>query len=170
MSYFLFSHSLFSIVSSVLYCLLFSLLFSLFHNTLSARCSNQLRTNGIFFSLTTRLCVSQSRLFLILSQFIILLYILPLVIRIVWLYQFSSLSCFFLLWRWLLLLFWLLLLLLILLFYVLVLNTWNVAKFGFVTLDTIRKNSLYWILNVKIQLDAVDIGIPLNKEIKHLSN
>jgi len=44
------------------------------------------------------------------------------------------------------------------------------AKFGFVTLDITRKNSLYWILNVKIYLDAMDIGIPLNKEIKHLSN
>jgi len=52
----------------------------------------------------------------------------------------------------------------------LVLNTQNVAKFGFVTLDIIRKNSLYWILNVEIYLDAMDIGIPLNKEIKHLSN
>jgi len=51
---------------------------------------------------------------------------------------------------------------------VLVLNTRNVAKFGFVTLD--RKNSLYWILTVEIYLDAMDIGIPLNKEIKHLSN
>jgi len=43
-------------------------------------------------------------------------------------------------------------------------------KFGFVTLDITRKNSLYWILNVEIYLDAMDIGIPLNKEIKHLSN
>ena len=76
----------------------------------------------------------------------------------------------FLLWQWLLLLFWCWLLLLILLFYVLVLNTWYVAKFRFVTLDITRKNSLYWILNVEIHLDAMDIGIPLNKEIKHLSN
>jgi len=53
---------------------------------------------------------------------------------------------------------------------VLVLNTRNVAKFGFVTLDITRKNSLYWILNVEIYLDAMDIGIPLNIEIKHLSN
>jgi len=53
---------------------------------------------------------------------------------------------------------------------VLVLNTRNIAKFGFVTLDITRKNSLYWILNVEIYLDAMDIGIPLNKEIKHLSN
>jgi len=53
---------------------------------------------------------------------------------------------------------------------VLVLNTRNVAKIGFVTLDITRKNSLYWILNVEIYLDAMDIGIPLNKEIKHLSN
>jgi len=53
---------------------------------------------------------------------------------------------------------------------VLVLNTRNVAKFEFVTLDTIRKNSLYWILKVEIHLDAMDIGIPLNKEIKHLNN
>ena len=58
----------------------------------------------------------------------------------------------------------------IILFYVLVLNTRNVTKFGFVTLDITRKNSLYWILNVEIYLDAMDIGIPLNKEIKHLSN
>ena len=43
-------------------------------------------------------------------------------------------------------------------------------KFGFVTLDITRKNSLYWILNVEIYLDAMDIGIPLNIEIKHLSN
>jgi len=27
-----------------------------------------------------------------------------------------------------------------------------------------------WILNVEIHLDAMDIGIPLKKEIKHLSN
>ena len=114
-------YSLFSIVSSLLYYLLFSMLFALFHNTLSARCSNQLRTSGSCFSLTIVLCVSQSRIFLILSQFIILPYILPLVIRIVWLYQFSSSSYYlFLLWR---------LLLLILLFYVLVLNTRNIAKF-----------------------------------------
>jgi len=46
----------------------------------------------------------------------------------------------------------------------------NIAKFGFVTLDITRKNSLYWNLNVEIHLDATDIGIPLNKEIKHLSN
>jgi len=39
-----------------------------------------------------------------------------------------------------------------------------------VTLDITRKNSLYWILNVEIHLDVMDIGIPLNKEIKHLSN
>jgi len=133
----------------------------------------QLRTSGSFFSLRTVLCVSQSRLFLILSQFIILPYILPLVIRIVWPYQFSSPSYYlFLLWRWLLLilLFWWWLLLLILLFYVLVLNTRNVAKFGFVTLDIAKKNSLYWILNVEIHLDAMDNWIPLNKEIKHLSN
>ena len=45
----------------------------------------------------------------------------------------------------------------------LVLNTWNVAKFGFVTLDITKKNFLYWILNVEIYLDAMDIGIPLNK-------
>jgi len=133
----------------------------------------QLRTSGSFFSLRTVLCVSQSRLFLILSQFIILPYILPLVIRIVWPYQFSSPSYYlFLLWRWLLLilLFWWWLLLLILLFYVLVLNTRNVAKFGFVTLDIARENSLYWILNFEIHLDAMDNWIPLIQEIKHLSN
>jgi len=39
-----------------------------------------------------------------------------------------------------------------------------------VTLNNTRKNSLYWILNVEIHLDVMDIGIPLNKEIKHLSN
>jgi len=48
-----------------------------------------------FFFLTIVLCVSQSRLFLILSQFISLPYILPLVIRIIWLYQFSSPSYYF---------------------------------------------------------------------------
>jgi len=174
MSCFIFSHPLFSIVSSFLYYLIFSLLFALFHNTLSARCSNQLRTSGSCFSLTTVLCVSQSRIFQILSQIIILPYIFSLVIRIVWLYQFSSPSYYlFLLWRWLLLIllfWWWWLLLLILLFYVLVLNTQNVAKFGFVTLDIARKNSLYWILNVEIHLDVMDIGIPLNKEIKHLNN
>ena len=52
----------------------------------------------------------------------------------------------------------------------LVLNTRNIVKFGFVTLDITRKNSLYWILNVEIHLDAMDIGIPLNKDIKYLSN
>jgi len=39
-----------------------------------------------------------------------------------------------------------------------------------VTLDITRKISFYWILNVEIHLDAMDIEIPLNKEIKHLSN
>ena len=95
MSCFIFSHPLFSIVSSFLYYLIFSLLFALFHNTLSARCSNQLRTSGSCFSLTTVLCVSQSRIFQILSQIIILPYIFSLVIRIVWLYQFSSPSFYF---------------------------------------------------------------------------
>ena len=52
----------------------------------------------------------------------------------------------------------------------LVLNTRNITNFGFVTLDITRKNSLYWILNVEIHLDAMDIGIPLNKKIKHLNN
>jgi len=46
----------------------------------------------------------------------------------------------------------------------------NVAKFEFVTLDITRKNSLYWILNIEIHLDAMDIEISLNKEIKHLNN
>jgi len=84
----------------------------------------------------------------------------------------SVLLLLFLLWWWLLLLlllFWWLLLL-ILLFYVLVLNMQNVAKFEFVTLDITRKNSLYWILNIEIHLDAMDIEISLNKEIKHLNN
>jgi len=53
---------------------------------------------------------------------------------------------------------------------VIVLNTRNIAKFGFVTLDITRKISLYWILNVEIHLDAMDIGILVNKEIKYLSN
>jgi len=110
MSCFPFFHSVFSIVFSLIYYLLISMLFTLLHNALSARCSNQLKTSGSFFYLTTVFCVSQSRLFLILSQFIILSYILLLVIRIVWLYQISS-SSFFLLWRWLLLLLLLLLLL-----------------------------------------------------------
>ena len=69
----------------------FSLLLALFYNTLSTRCSNQnqLRTSGSFFSLTIVLCMSQIKLFLILSSFTILPYILILVIRIVWLYQCS---------------------------------------------------------------------------------
>jgi len=46
----------------------------------------------------------------------------------------------------------------------------NISKFRFVTLDITRKISFYWILNVEIHLDAMDIEIPLNKEIKHLSN
>jgi len=46
----------------------------------------------------------------------------------------------------------------------------NTTKFGFVTLDITRKNFLYYILNVEIHLNAMDIGIPLNKEIKHLNN
>jgi len=53
---------------------------------------------------------------------------------------------------------------------VIVLNTRNVAKFGFVTLDITKKNSLYQILNVEQHLDAMGIGMPLKKEIKHLSN
>jgi len=164
MSYFLFSHSLISIVSSLLYYLLFSLLFVLFHNTLSARSSNQLRTTGSFLSLTTMLCVYQFRLSLLFSQIIILPYIVPLMIELFDFINFHlllQLIIFILLW-WLLLLFWWWLLL-ILLFYVIVLNMQNVAKFGFVTLDITRKNSLYRILNVKVHLDAMDIGIPLNK-------
>ena len=39
----------------------------------------------------------------------------------------------------------------------------NVAKFEFVTLDTARKNYLYWILNVKIHLDAMGLVMPLKK-------
>jgi len=39
-----------------------------------------------------------------------------------------------------------------------------------VTLDITRKNFLYWILNVEIYLDAMNIVIQLNIEIKHLSN
>jgi len=53
---------------------------------------------------------------------------------------------------------------------VLVLNTSNVAKFEFVTLNITRKNYLYSILNVEIHLDVMSLGIPLKKEIKHLSN
>jgi len=53
---------------------------------------------------------------------------------------------------------------------VLVVNTPNVAKFKFVTLDITRKNYLYSILNFEIHLDAMDLGIPLKKKIKHLSN
>jgi len=52
----------------------------------------------------------------------------------------------------------------------LVLNTSNVTKFEFVTLDITRKNYLYSILYVEIHLDALGLGIPLKKEIKHLSN
>jgi len=48
-----------------------------------------------FFSLMTMLYVSQSRLFLIISSFIILSYILILVIRIIWLYQFLSSSYYY---------------------------------------------------------------------------
>jgi len=43
-------------------------------------------------------------------------------------------------------------------------------KFWIFHLDITRKNSLYWILNFEIHLDAMDIEIPLKKEIKHLSN
>ena len=134
---------------------LLSPLLLLFHNMLSARCSNQLRTSGSCFSLMTMLCV---------YQFMILPYNLPIVRRIVCLYQFSSPSYYFLflVWRWLLLL--------LLLFYVLILNTSNIAKFEFVTLDITRRNYLYLILNVEIHLDAIGIRIPLKKEIKYLTN
>jgi len=71
------------IIYSSFYSLFFYLLLVLFYNTLSAWCSNQLRTSESFFSLTTVLWVSQSGLFLILSPFTILPYILSLVIRIV---------------------------------------------------------------------------------------
>jgi len=43
-------------------------------------------------------------------------------------------------------------------------------KFWICHLDITRKNSLYWILNVEIHLNAMDLGIPLKKEIKYLSN
>jgi len=73
-------------------------------------------------------------------------------------------------WWWLLLLLLLLLclLLLILLFDVLVLNTSNVVKFGFVTLDITRKNYLYSILNVEIHLDVMGLGDTI-KEINKAS-
>ena len=74
--------SIYSIVSFFLYYILFSLLFAWFHNTLSARSSNQLRTSENFLSLTTMFCVSQFKLFLIFSQIIFLPYILPLVIEL----------------------------------------------------------------------------------------
>ena len=118
----------FSIVSSILYYLLFSLLFILFHNMLVAWCFNQLRTlrtSESFFSLTIVLCVFQSKLFLILSLFTILPYILLLVIRILWLCQFSYSSYYFyLLWRGLFFLWWLLL----------ILNRSNLTNFEFVIL------------------------------------
>jgi len=53
---------------------------------------------------------------------------------------------------------------------VLILNTSNIAKFEFVTLDITRRNYLYLILNVEIHLDAIGIRIPLKKEIKYLTN
>ena len=40
----------------------------------------------------------------------------------------------------------------------LVINTSKVTKFEFVTVHIIRKNYLYWILNVEIHLDAIDLG------------
>jgi len=79
------SCSLFSIIHcffSSLLSIILSLLFALFHNTLSARSSNQLRTSGSFLSLTIMFCMSQFRLFLFFSQIIILPYILPLVIEL----------------------------------------------------------------------------------------
>jgi len=41
---------------------------------------------------------------------------------------------------------------------VLVLNKRNVEKFEFVTLDITRKNYLYWILDVEIHLDVMDLS------------
>jgi len=51
---------------------------------------------------------------------------------------------------------------------VLVINTRNVAKFEFVTLDITRKNYLYWILNVEIRLDVMGLGDTM-KEINKAS-
>jgi len=45
----------------------------------------------------------------------------------------------------------------------------NLANFEFVTLDITSNNYLYWILKVKIHLDAIGFGDTI-KEIKHLSN
>jgi len=47
----------------------------------------------------------------------------------------------------------------------------NVARFVFVTLDIMRKNYLYWILNVEIHLDAMSLGNVIkgiNKVFEHL--
>jgi len=49
---------------------------------------------------------------------------------------------------------------------VLVLNTTNVAKFEFVTLDITRKNYLYWILNVEIHLDAMGLDDTIKERNK----
>jgi len=38
------------------------------------------------------------------------------------------------------------------------------CKFWICHLDITMKNSLYWILNVEIHLDAMDFGLPLKKE------
>ena len=40
----------------------------------------------------------------------------------------------------------------------LVLKKRNVEKFEFVTLDITRKNYLYWILDVEIHLDVMDLS------------
>jgi len=57
-------------------------------------------------------------------------------------------------------------------FFVIITNFKQVKsyKFWICHLDITRKNSLYLILNVEIHLDAMDLGIPLKKDIKHLSN
>ena len=100
----------------LLYYLLFSLLFTLFHNITRYQHdapTNQLRTSGSFFSITTVLCVSQFKVFLILSQIIILpLYSSSCDKNYLTLSIFIFVLLFlFLFWRWLLLLLLLLLLL-----------------------------------------------------------
>jgi len=46
------------------------------------------------------------------------------------------------------------------------LNTPNVIKFEFVTLDISKKNYLYSILNVAIHLDAMGLGDTIKKRNK----
>jgi len=160
--------SLFS--PSLFFLLLFSLLLALIYNMVSPRCSGQLRISESFFSLMIMLCMSQSRLFLILSSFVILPYILILMIRIVWLYQFFPHLIIFI---FIITVIIIVIFMIIIIIFILCASSKHVKCCKIWICDPWYYKEKSLIFNIKcwntfsMQWFLV---IPLKKEIKHLSN